>query len=178
MSKEPTRTDLEFLADCLGISASPPAPRAWSPEMYSDEDLRARVERRASDPIANARAQGRIAALLRELPGDVPEGTKPTRDDLRFMAECLGLRPDVDYRAHEYLLSDMPSLADAVNGRMLDPIANGRARMRIASYIVAMPSTSTGSLVLAPDALVKPQIGAHRPAVLVPSEANKSAFLN
>lgn len=142
---EPTRADLEFLADCLGTVeqrtiGGPAYMRHWARYGFiPDADLAKAVEIGASDPIANARAQSRITDLLRELPGDVPENDKPTRDDLRFMAECLGLHPGVDYKAHEYLLSDVPSLADAVNGRMLDPIANGRARMRMFGLLRALP---------------------------------------
>lgn len=142
---EPTRADLEFLADCLGTVeqktiGGPPHMRPR--QRYGHVQTAAltfAVVASMTDPIANARAQSRITDLLRELPGDVPENDKPTRDDLRLMAECLGLRPDVDYKAHEYLLSDVPSLADAVNGRMLDPIANGRARMRMFGLLRALP---------------------------------------
>lgn len=146
MSDSPTRADLEFLADCLGCfdqdRGSPPHMR--SRQRYGHVQTNALVSVVAVamiDPIANARAQGRITTLLCELPGDVPEKAKPTRGDLRFMADCLGLRPGVDYMAHEYLypLSDVPSLADSVNGRMLDPIANGRARMRMFEFLRALP---------------------------------------
>jgi hypothetical protein len=80
MSKEPTRADLEFLSDCLGIVGSHPhmGPRQRYGHIQTDA-LTLAVVASMTDPIANARAQGRIAALLRELPGDVPEGTKPTR---------------------------------------------------------------------------------------------------
>lgn len=116
-------------------------------EHVSTDVLARAVAAGMADPIANARAQKRIVDLLHEFPDNVPESGHPTRDDLRFMADCLGLRPGVDYRAHEYMLSDTASLADAVNGRMLDPIANGRAWMRIASHIAALPRMPTGLAV-------------------------------
>lgn len=145
MSDSPTRADLEFMADCLGCVEQRTVggqPHMRPRQRYGHIQTNALVSVVAVvmiDPIANARAQSRITTLLSDLPGEVPEKANPTRDDLRFMADCLGLRPGVDYRAHEYLLSDMPSLADAVNGRMLDPIANGRARMRMFDLLRALP---------------------------------------
>ncbi len=70
---------------------------------------------------------------------------EPTRADLEFMADCLGLRARVDYEPHAYVLSNKPNLADALNARMIDPIANARAQKRIVNLLHELPGNVPGS---------------------------------
>ncbi len=64
---------------------------------------------------------------------------EPTRADLEFMADCLGLRARVDYEPHACVLSNKPSLASTVAAGMADPIANARTQERIADLLCDLP---------------------------------------
>ena len=65
----PTRGDLEFMADCLGVKV---IRGRWQGYPLEDE-----VDFKMADPCANARAQDRIADLLCELPIPYPDGAPP-----------------------------------------------------------------------------------------------------
>ena len=55
------------------------------------------------------------------------------------MADCLGLRPGVDYEPRGYVLSNKPSLGQAVFWGMRDPITNTIAQRRMAAMQLALP---------------------------------------
>ena len=76
-SSAPYLPDLEFFARMLGVSvgglANPPPGFGVSEAAYTMR-LARRIVAAADDPIANARAQYRIAALRAELPIPYPDG--------------------------------------------------------------------------------------------------------
>lgn len=76
--------------------------------------------------------------------------TEPYKEDSRFMADMLGLRPEVDYESRGYVLSDKPGIVAAVAGRMRDPIAAARASQRIQMLIDALPRQVEPLSVLRP----------------------------
>ncbi len=63
------RYDVLFMARMLGVKL--PAPVLFTAGVASWEDARTSVERAMVDPIANGRAQGRIQALIEQLPAEV-----------------------------------------------------------------------------------------------------------
>ncbi len=73
MSKEPTRADHEFMADCLGtveqrtVGGHPHVRPRQRYEHVSTDALSSAVAAGMADPIANARAQKRIQKLMDEL---------------------------------------------------------------------------------------------------------------
>ncbi len=75
----PTRGDLVFMADCLGIDEwrayGDPHPARHGP--LSTDELASAVAERMAAPCANAQAQDRIAALRAELPIPYPDGAPP-----------------------------------------------------------------------------------------------------
>lgn len=74
------RPDLEFLARMLGVKV---IRGRWEGYPLADE-----VEIKMADPITNARARGRIAALFAELPDDPDE---PNVDAPRALPAGRGL---------------------------------------------------------------------------------------
>ncbi len=127
-----TRPDLEFMAGCLGLRPGVDyEPRGY---VLSDKpSLAAAVADGMRDPVANVLARSGILDLVCALPdGERRPGPTPTRGDLEFMADCLGVKV-IRGRWQGY------PLADEVDLKMADPVANARAQRRIAALRAELP---------------------------------------
>ncbi len=154
------------MAGCLGIPAWREA--VSTKRLICTKRLASAVAEGMADPVVNGRAQRRIAALRRALPdrsvafprmgrtirdeyhrkaghvdSDTPPdndpGPTPTRGDLEFMADMLGLCEPPCARSARYGLTPTEHLARVVAEDMADPVANARAQDRIAALRAELP---------------------------------------
>jgi hypothetical protein len=111
-----TRHDLEFRYQMLapyppgdievGFGSFPLMGRPFAEGAMSDSEMSTAVQQLARDPVANARAQDRIADLLDRLPG----GLRPDRRTGPVHAGLGYMPPRAAYHANtlEHLLETLP----------------------------------------------------------------------